>query len=46
MPRIVDVNHLKLSVDRNGTDLSVSGQAVTYRFIEEQPEKTRAGGRR
>ena len=46
MPRIVDVNHLKLSVDRNGTDLSVSGQAVTYRFIEEQPDKTRAGGRR
>jgi len=46
MPRIVDVNHLQLSADQNGTDLSVSGQAVTYRFIEEQPEKTRAGGRR
>jgi len=45
MPRIVDVKKLRLSVDNTGEDLSVAGQAVTYRFIEEQAEKTRTGRR-
>jgi len=42
MPRIVDVKHLRLSAGKNGEGLSVAGQAVTYRFVEKQSEKTRA----
>ena len=43
MPRIVDVKHLKLTTGKSGGDLTVAGQAVTYRFVEEQPEKARTG---
>lgn len=43
MPRIVDVKNLRLTAGKDGGDLSVDGQAVTYRFVEETPQKTRAG---
>ncbi len=38
MPRIVDVKNLTLSKG-DGDMLSVEGQAVTYRFVEEAPKK-------
>lgn len=39
MPRIVNVNGLVLTRGRGDTDsLSISGQAVTYRFVEGQPK--------
>ena len=34
MPRIVDVKNLKLTQAKTGGELSVSGQVVTYRFVE------------
>ena len=45
MPRIVDVKNLTLSQGKDG-DLSVRGQAVTYRFVEEQPETVQRKGRK
>lgn len=46
MPRIVDVKNLSLSQTTGGGGLSVKGQAVTYRFIEEQAKNERKGRRR
>ena len=46
MPRIVDVKNLTLSQLKGGDGLSVKGQAVTYRFMEEQAKKERKGRRR
>jgi len=46
MPRIVDVKNLTLLRSKNGNTLSVRGQAVTYRFVEEQPETKQRKGRR
>jgi len=47
MPRIVDVKNLTLLRSKGGNTLSVRGQAVTYRFVEEQPEtKKQRKGRR
>ncbi|MDX8407497.1 MAG: type 4a pilus biogenesis protein PilO [Mariprofundaceae bacterium] len=34
MPRIVDVKNMKLTQAKAGSELSVSGQVVTYRFVE------------
>ncbi|GAV21260.1 type IV pilus assembly protein PilO [Mariprofundus micogutta] len=45
MPRIVDVKNLTLTQGKSG-NLSVRGQAVTYRFVEEQPETKKRKGRR
>ncbi|HXH71827.1 MAG TPA: type 4a pilus biogenesis protein PilO, partial [Mariprofundaceae bacterium] len=41
MPRIVDVKNLKLEPAKDG-DLKISGQAVTYRFIESEPKQGQA----
>ena len=46
MPRIVDIQNLTLSQDKTGAMLSVSGQAVTYRFVEERSKKAHKGRRR
>ena len=46
MPRIVDVKNLTLSQMGSGDGLSIKGQAVTYRFIEEQVKNERKGRRR
>lgn len=46
MSRIVDVKNLSLSKAKGGDGLSVKGQAVTYRFIEEQAKNERKGRRR
>jgi type IV pilus assembly protein PilO len=46
MPRIVDVKNLTLSQKKGGDGLSVKGQAVTYRFMEEQAKNERKGRRR
>ncbi len=50
MPRIVDVKGLTLSQAKEGGILTVKGQAVTYRFMEEQAnnqaKKERKGQRR
>ena len=35
MPRIVDVKDLSLSQGKSGDQLTLKGQAVTYRFVEE-----------
>jgi len=45
MPRIVDVQGLKLTFDSNTNGLNVEGKAVTYRFIEaeEQEERGKSG---
>ncbi len=45
MPRIVDVKNLTLTQGKDG-DLSVRGQAVTYRFVEEQAETKQRKGRK
>ncbi|MDX8410289.1 MAG: type 4a pilus biogenesis protein PilO [Mariprofundaceae bacterium] len=41
MPRIVDIQGLKLSYDAASNGLKVEGKAVTYRFIEEDEQKKR-----
>jgi len=46
MARIVDVKDLTLSQAKETGMLTVKGQAVTYRFIEEQAKKERKGRRR
>ncbi len=46
MPRIVDVKNLTLSQGKGEGELSVKGQAVTYRFIEEQVKNEHKGRRR
>jgi len=45
MPRIVDVKNLVLTKGNAGNMLSISGQAVTYRFVDDKPKKTRKGRR-
>jgi len=40
MPRIVDVKNMTLQQDKSAKMLSVSGQAVTYRFVEAAASKT------
>ncbi|ATX82586.1 type IV pilus assembly protein PilO [Mariprofundus ferrinatatus] len=42
MPRIVDVKNLTLT-QANDNELTVKGQAVTYRFVEEAPKSTKTG---
>jgi len=39
MPRIVDIQGLKLSYSKKGGALNVGGKAVTYRFIELEDQK-------
>jgi type IV pilus assembly protein PilO len=46
MPRIVDVKNLTLSQAKGGGMLSVQGQAVTYRFMEEKADNERKSRRR
>jgi type IV pilus assembly protein PilO len=46
MPRIVDVKNLALSQAKAGDKLTVQGQAVTYRFVEEKAKNERKGRRR
>jgi len=48
MPRIVDVKNLTLKQPKAGAPLTVTGQAVTYRFIEvvAGKKKSRKGRRR
>ncbi len=46
MPRIVDVKNMALTKDKNGDMLSVTGQAVTYRFVEAAAGKARKGRRK
>jgi type IV pilus assembly protein PilO len=46
MPRIVDVKNLTLSQAEAGNELTVQGQAVTYRFVEEKAKNERKGRRR
>jgi len=46
MPRIVDVKNMKLSGGEPGRILSVTGLAVTYRFVEAQAKKGRKGRRK
>jgi len=43
MPRIVDVKHMKLSRIKSTGMLTVTGQAVTYRFVEERAKSARQG---
>ncbi|MDQ6981545.1 MAG: type 4a pilus biogenesis protein PilO [Mariprofundus sp.] len=45
MPRIVDVKNLVLTKGNAGNMLSISGQAVTYRFVDDKPKKVRKGRR-
>ncbi len=46
MPRIVDVKNMKLSAGKSPGMLSVSGLAVTYRFVDAQAENGRNGRRK
>jgi len=46
MPRIVDIKNLKLTQDKTTSRLSVSGQAVTYRFVEAKSKNAARGRRR
>ncbi len=46
MPRIVDVKHMVLIQGQSGEGLSVTGQAVTYRFVEETAAKAQKGRRK
>ena len=43
MPRIVDVKNMTLNNSKDGGGLAITGQAVTYRFVEEKqkPKKAR-----
>ena len=45
MPRIVDVKNLVLTKGNADNMLSISGQAVTYRFVDDKPKKARKGRR-
>ncbi|MDQ6999751.1 MAG: type 4a pilus biogenesis protein PilO [Mariprofundus sp.] len=45
MPRIVDVRNLVLTKGNAGNMLSISGQAVTYRFVDDKPQKAHKGRR-
>ncbi|RLL54363.1 pilus assembly protein PilO [Mariprofundus sp. EBB-1] len=46
MPRIVDVKNMKLSPGDKAGELSVTGLAVTYRFVEAKAKKGRKGQRK
>jgi len=46
MPRIVDVKRMTLTKGTSGEGLSVTGQAVTYRFVEETAAKAQKGRRK
>jgi len=46
MPRIVDVKNMKLSRGKSGGMLTVTGQAVTYRFVDIQAKQERKGRRK
>ena len=46
MPRIVDVKNMALTKDTAGDMLTVTGQAVTYRFVEAATNKTHKGRRK
>jgi len=46
MSRIVDIKHLTLSKGKSPEELSVKGQAVTYRFAEETAAKAQTGRRK
>jgi len=46
MPRIVDVKNMTLQQGKSGQMLSVSGQAVTYRFVDAAAGKARKGRRK
>jgi len=46
MPRIVDIKQMTLVMGKDGKMLSVDGKAVTYRFVDAQPKKTRSGRRK
>ena len=46
MPRIVDVKRLTLTQSSTGNILSVQGQAITYRFVEEKADEAAKGRRR
>ncbi|MDQ6996588.1 MAG: type 4a pilus biogenesis protein PilO, partial [Mariprofundus sp.] len=46
MPRIVDVKHMVLTKEKSDEGLSVTGQAVTYRFVEETAAKAHKGRRK
>ena len=41
IPRIVDVKNLKLKSSSTDQTLSIEGQAVTYRFVEQEKKPTR-----
>lgn len=45
MPRIVNVKNLVLTKGKQGNMLSISGQALTYRFVDEVPKAARKGRR-
>jgi len=45
MPRIVDVKNLVLTKGKTDNILSISGQAVTYRFVDGASAQTRKGRR-
>ncbi|MBL4774550.1 MAG: type 4a pilus biogenesis protein PilO [Mariprofundus sp.] len=46
MPRIVDVKNMKLSRGKSDGMLTVTGLAVTYRFVEVQTKQGRKGRRK
>jgi len=46
MPRIVDVKHMVLTQGKSTKVLSVVGQAVTYRFVEDTATKAQKGRRK
>jgi len=46
MPRIVDVKNMALTIGKSDGILTVSGLAVTYRFVEESSKTTHKGRRK
>ncbi len=46
MPRIVDVKNMALTKETAGDMLTVTGQAVTYRFVEAATNKAHKGRRK
>ncbi len=46
MSRIVDVKYLTLTKGKSPEELSVTGQAVTYRFVEASAAKAQVGRRK
>ncbi len=46
MSRIVDIKYLTLTTGKSPEELSVTGQAVTYRFVEATAAKARTGRRK